>query len=242
MVNKNERRTGYLLSTYNEIHSDFRVPFNADYNNFHLYGAIEIDTGASISIISTRSLEMDEEECLLEKEKAVDEYRAGNLEICIVHGVENANDSITRDIFDSMSREEQIKCDAVVFCYTLDNCILGSYEVGSNIPFWLSFDNHNSVLLGMDFLRYFDFHIGKSVALNPDVYGKVLFLGCLQDNISESYERAMDFCFHRATNYEEILDDNRVDVNMLKSAYIAGYWSRSINIRRIKNKIKKIIQ
>jgi hypothetical protein len=146
---------------------------------------IEIDTGCSYTNFSYKSLSnFSNSDALIAKRNAIE----NNLKKGLRYGVSDTRENKRRDK-QLMVNKDFLSCTALNFSY--DNVLLNINGYNFSHSIRMNYDRESNLLLGMDILKDFDFHIGTS-----NVTGEVVFLGCLSSRITESYLNALDKHFN----------------------------------------------
>ena len=165
------------LSRYDE----FRVSFFCRHHNIPKYAEIKIDTGAVYSLVPLKTLgvlKADREEL---RKLYVDKNMIGG----VLHGVEGVFKDILRKEIDNMSRNDKLNQRCFTFWDRFSGVEAGGYALGDRL-IRTTCDTDGNILLGMDILKDFDFHIGVS-----SMTGKHTFIGCMRDAISDEYIKAL---------------------------------------------------
>ncbi len=156
---------------------------------------VKIDTGCSYTSIPIRRLGISDERALELKQRDSKSAANGDIKAYISFGV---NDSTAKKENDKalIASKMYMYLDSVTFVRMIDNveicgCELGSYSAR------VSYDRVGNILIGMDILKNWDIHIGKSEA--PEDKGKTVFLACPYDKLNEDYFKELDRTFLLST-------------------------------------------
>lgn len=191
----------------------FMCPFSCSIFNRMQGGIVEIDTGASSSFIPFNALGNNRDDCMFAKKYLLNKQ---SNKMGVLSGVEGIYSSISNSEFEQMSFEEKMNFKGLIFYGSIINLSVNDYYIASSCRFTISFDSSKKyALLGMDILKYFDFHIGVS-----NITDKCTFIGCLKDKITNEYLDALYAHFGYVSDklVLQACDNARVQ------GYIAGCW------------------
>lgn len=159
-------------------------------HDYDLKAKCVIDTGCSTSMFSLRgrSVNMGESYALQLKKEAI----RANLRTHIAFGVNIPDEYIKKQIA-LYNSGNLLECDVVMFMHSIENFRVMGYPMGIS-TLGISYNNKSALLLGMDVLKYFDFHCG--VSLVDDSYygvseGDYILVGCRRDAITKEYLGAL---------------------------------------------------
>ena len=136
---------------------------------------ILIDTGCQNSHISADLIYifLSDEERLNTKAKYM---KSRNRHIGL--GVESQNKNINQNIND-------VNNERLIITQHLYDCRLGDMKIG-NLKMGISYDTSQVALLGMEFLKAFDIHIGKNKK------GETVLLACPNNQLNQEYYLARE--------------------------------------------------
>lgn len=187
------------LARNNAFLVDFSL--NLPIHDEFVSGIAKIDTGCEGSNLSLASSQFAFENLVKLKQDAV----VLNLFPRLGYGANDSLDFRQREssLFDT---EHYMECTAVSFRHPVKNFILG----GCFIPVHhlsVSYDRVSFPLIGMDILKYFDFHCGESLIddeMNKIQKGDYIFLGCWKTAINGIYLKALEdyLGYFNATSYK----------------------------------------
>lgn len=198
----------YLRCEYGKY--DIRRNGFLTYATFEYKGLIRmcpflIDTGCGITNISVRRIPMEYKESLKLKEEAILSGARARVSI----GVNNTEAEV-QSTLKLIKTGEIINCKLVSFEQDISRLVVSGFNVGDRTVM-MSFDREGIPLLGMDILKDWDIHIGKSV-----ISGKVIFLGCPRDRINPQYLEALEKEFRLGTT----ISSNHIHRELNKSSYL----------------------
>ena len=152
----------------------------------------KIDTGAEKTVIPLAKYNSLKEKCLDLKARDLN----NNVPKSIAYGVESAGMALKKP----RSFDEYLSFKHVVFGHKAIKFEIGGLTM-SNRTIDISYDRAGNALLGMDVLKDWDIHIGKSV-----ISDRVVFLGCPRDRINPQYLEALEKEFKIGTT----INSNRI--------------------------------
>ena len=169
----------YLYSELNEDNNSFFIRCTINLFGVDAEYYIEIDTGCSNSNIAFKKFfKVDDEEAIKYKKKAI----ASGVEKHLGFGVSDSKKDRV-EAYNLLREGKSLKCKYVNFVYNTD---FSFFDYKFNHDVRVNFDRDGNSLLGMDILKDFDMHIGKSL-----ITGKVTFLGCRKDDVSAEFIQAI---------------------------------------------------
>lgn len=165
-------------------------------SSFKLFGEIKtcefkIDTGCSVTCIPIKRLGVDNEMALELKHKAL----LSGARYVRSYGVSDTSEIRQRD--DQLIKNDKaIDCKALKFYHHIKDWELSQFYIGDAV-IGVNYDKTSNILLGMDILKDWDIHIGKSV-----LTGETIFLGCPNNKITQEYLQALkdEFSIHRGSS------------------------------------------
>lgn len=162
------------------IGNSFTLPLELKINGRVVHVDSKIDTGCSRSTVSLKTaLGVSREKCIELKKQAI----SSGLPVRLGFGVNDSNEDRER-MRNIYASGDLLNCKAVKFLYKEVSMLLDEYSFTHGIC--VNYDRDSSSLIGMDILKDFDFHCGKSLKT-----GEFVFLGCLCSKICSDYTKAL---------------------------------------------------
>ncbi len=172
---------------YSELshYDEFRVNFFCYHHDIPKYAEIKIDTGAVFSLIPLKSIGVPKRNRESLREFYIDNNMIGG----VLHGVEGVFREMTKHEINAMSREEKLSQRCFTFWDRFRDIEVGGYPLKDRL-IHTTCDTEGNILLGMDILKDFEYHIGMSA-----LTGKHTFIGCMRDDINKEYLEALKIHF-----------------------------------------------
>ncbi len=141
-----------------------------------IHNRFKLDTGCAYSTIPFRVLyNVSHNTALQYKQIAI----TSNLKFQRSYGVSDTEQTKQRDK-ELIADHRLLECSALKFIHKNIPMVLNGYALMHDIA--VNYDRTSNILIGMDILKDFDFHCGKS-----EENGKYIFLGCLKEKINQDY-------------------------------------------------------
>jgi len=172
--------TKYIYSEFDERRKSFFTDVNLNLFNIDKFGEVEIDTGCSYTNIAVKkffSISESESQSLKEQD-----YELG-LKYGFSFGASDS-DEYRKKCKELKTKEDILSCKAVYFRH--ENVLLdfSGYKYKHSIR--VNFDRDSNSLIGMVILKNFVSHIDISL-----VTGKLTYIGCRRNNITDDFLYAM---------------------------------------------------
>lgn len=156
---------------------------------------IKIDTGCPYTSIPIKRLGISSDKANELKQKDSELAKNGKVKTGISFGVNDFEIKKENDRSLWLAKE-YMKLNSVTFVRKIENleidgCELGGYDVK------VSYDRVGNILIGMDILKNWDIHIGKSMM--PEETGETVFLACLYDKMNGDYFKELEKMFGTLT-------------------------------------------
>lgn len=153
---------------------------------------VKIDTGAETTLIPLAGRIGLDESIMDIKYRDI----KNGVPSSVSHGIETDPRSLRYPKTD----EEKLKCKHLVFKKEHTKIRVSGLELNDQAVY-VSYDRSGTILLGMDVLKDWDIHIGKSV-----ISDRIVFLGCPRDRINPQYLEALEKEFKLGTT----INSNRI--------------------------------
>lgn len=85
-----------------------------------------------------------------------------------------------------VDNDTAIDCKALKFYHLIKDWKLSQFYIG-DVTIGVNYDRTSNILLGMDILKDWEIHIGKSI-----LTGETTFLGCPSNQITKEYLQALE--------------------------------------------------
>lgn len=213
-------------------HNEFKCPLSIYLMKKKYLAEAKIDTGAWSCLFPLKTLGLSEERCAELKKFFV----YNNLISGVLHGVENMY-HLSKEEISNMTNEEKMAFRGFVARADFEAFTLDGYFLDKGV-FRVSCDTEGNILIGMDVLQHFDFHIGVS-----KLTGKSTFIGCLQSDINKEYLEAIyqHFGYLPEDTVRQICKTvgNQAYTEGLHQGYIAGSWKDYVGSRKKLRKLQR---
>lgn len=144
---------------------------------------VKIDTGCSVSTIPLAAFQTVR---LCKRLKHADV--SNNAEYLLSYGVETGGRKHARPV----SYDDKMACTALKFKHSISNFKINGVDISAE-NIYVNYDRTSNILIGMDILKNWDIHIGKSMI--PEETGKTIFLACPYDKLNEDYFKELERTF-----------------------------------------------
>lgn len=155
-------------------------------SRFKLFGEMKacefkIDTGCSMTCIPIKRLGVDDDMALELKRQALQ----NGVRYVRSYGISDTSKIREKDS-QLIKENKAIECKALKFYHMIEDWELSQFHIG-NAVIGVNYDRTSNILLGMDILKDWDIHIGKSI-----LTGETIFLGCPNSQITQEYLQALE--------------------------------------------------
>ncbi|MCI9305214.1 MAG: hypothetical protein HFI28_01875 [Lachnospiraceae bacterium] len=155
-------------------------------SSFRLFGEMKtcefkIDTGCSKTCVPIKRLGVDNNMALELKQQAL----RNGVRYVRSYGISDTSETREKDSW-LIKNDKAIDCKALKFYHLVEDWELSQFHIGNAI-IGINYDRTSNILLGMDILKDWDIHIGKSA-----VTGVITFLGCPKNEINPGYIQALE--------------------------------------------------
>lgn len=168
----------YLISVLEK--NSFYVRAEICLHGKTIHNRFKLDTGCSYSTVPYRVLYNVSYDTALQYKKAA---IASGLKFQRSYGVSDTDEIKARDK-ELVRKNRLLECTALKFVHPDIPISLNGYQIIHDIG--VNYDRTSNILIGMDILKDFDFHCGRS-----KVNGEYIFLGCLAEQINSEYLGAL---------------------------------------------------
>lgn len=171
--------SNFILAKLNEEKNSFFTECRLSLFDIDAFNIIKIDTGCAYSNIAFQSF-FDASKETARRRKGLALISHTKQYISFGASDTQSDRELAKDM---IKRGKILDCKAVSFAYdtTLN---FHTYSIQTEIR--VNFDRDGNSLLGMDILKDFDIHIGKSL-----LTGEITFLGCRKEDVSAEYIQAI---------------------------------------------------
>ncbi|MCM1134474.1 MAG: hypothetical protein NC400_02765 [Clostridium sp.] len=149
---------------------------------------VKIDTGCSLSTIPLAKFKA---KLLCNMLKHNDIQKGVNW--VTSYGVETGGEKHDMPV----TYDEKMCCTALKFKHGISNFVIGGIDISTE-NIYVSYDRKSNILIGMDILKEWDIHIGKSFV--PKERGKTVFIACPYGMLNDDYFKELDRTFLIATS------------------------------------------
>lgn len=155
-------------------------------SSFKLFGEIKtcefkIDTGCRVTCIPIKRLGVDNDTALELKHRAL----LSGVKYVRSHGISDTSEVREKDE-QLIKNDRAIDCKALKFYHPIKDWKLSQFYIG-DVTIGVNYDRTSNILLGMDILKDWEIHIGKSI-----LTGETTFLGCPSNQITKEYLQALE--------------------------------------------------
>ena len=189
-----ERHTEYVRSVLDDCNR-FKVRIRFKLEGVRRECLATIDTGCNYTLLNFKSLGLEPVELIELKKKDID----NKVPYILGYGVSDTDETRLKDSV-LIRQGRMLECRAIKFKKEANEVLINNLRI-PKLYVGVNYDKECSNLIGMNTLKDWDIHIGKSV-----ISDRIVFLGCPRDRINPQYLEALEKEFKLGTT----INSNRI--------------------------------